>query len=216
VHQQWRYLELWLQDNLPEVAADLNPGCSEAALAELETLVGKPLPEDVKAFYRIHDGQFGKVPTGLFYGLLFLSLAAATQQWLTWKSILDRETVEGLAQLSMFCTSAKPGAIKEIYANRFWVPFAYDFAGNHLGIDLDPGPNGVYGQVINFGRDEDAKFVLANSFAAFIEWMIDQLKAGNVSIKTEADGSRSYHPKMPETGHILDSLDILFADQRGA
>nr|WP_305955588.1 SMI1/KNR4 family protein [Pseudomonas sp. R2-60-08W] len=46
---------------------------------------------------------------------------------------------------------------------------AYDYGGNHLGVDLDPGEYGVSGQVINFGSDEEEKFVLASSVGTFME-----------------------------------------------
>ncbi|MFJ9499072.1 SMI1/KNR4 family protein [Brevibacillus centrosporus] len=47
--------------------------------------------------------------------------------------------------------------------NRYWLPISKDWGGNHLGLDLDPDEQGRMGQVINFGRDEEVKYVVALS-----------------------------------------------------
>ena len=38
ISQLWQDLETWLQQEIPELLADLNPGCSDQKLAELEQL----------------------------------------------------------------------------------------------------------------------------------------------------------------------------------
>lgn len=207
-------LDAWLKSNLEEVHADLKPGCSEAALVEFEALVGRDFPESLKALYRWHGGQTGKASTGPFFGLTFLPLAEALKHWASWKDLVEEWSEEDMAAASDFCTSAKPGAIKPLYANRYWIPFAYDYGGNHLGVDLDPAEQGTVGQVINFGRDEEEKFVVASSVQAFLEWLVEQFETGNVAIRVEDDGERSLNTKVPELHHFLDSVQVLFAEQR--
>jgi hypothetical protein len=58
---------------------------------------------------------------------------------------------------------------------------------DHLGIDLDPGPDGVVGQVINFRRDQRAKYVLAASCAHFLEDVADELEAGNAVVDDDSE-----------------------------
>jgi cell wall assembly regulator SMI1 len=82
MNEFWLALEDWIGLQLPEVLADLNPGCSDEELSELEHCLNCRLPEDVKAFYRRHDGQKGE-STGLFCGLPFLSTSALYEQCLT-------------------------------------------------------------------------------------------------------------------------------------
>lgn len=207
-------LDTWLETNLDEVHADLAPGCSEAALAEFEELVGRDFPESLKALYRWHDGQKGKASTGPFFGLTFLPLAEALKHWASWKDLVEEWSDEDMAAASDFCSSVPPGAIKPLYANRYWIPFAYDYGGNHLGVDLDPAEQGSVGQVINFGRDEEEKFVVASSVEAFVEWLVEQFETGNVAIRVEDDGARSLNTKVPELHHFLDSVQVLFAEQR--
>lgn len=204
-------LDHWLNANLPELGDDLAPGCSDTEIAEFELLVGRTFPESLKALYRWHDGQRGGADTGPFFGLDFLSLADARAHWESWKKVVDDASQDDMAELSEFCTSATPGAVKVAYANAYWIPFAYDHGGNHLGVDLDPGDNGTVGQVINFGRDEENKFVLAGSVAAFLEWLADQFESGNAAITEEDDGGRSLSIREPASSHLLDALDELFA-----
>jgi len=207
-------LEKWLEANIPEIREDLAPGCSDAVIAEFENLVGRPFPESLKDLYRWHDGQRGATNSGLFYGLEFLSLAKARENWESWKDIIDGWSPEEMTETSAFCTSGTPDAVQALYANRYWIPFAYDYGGNHLGVDLDPGVRGTVGQVINFGGDEDDKYVVASSVAAFMEWLVDQLESGNFAISEEDDGSRSLNTKVPELFHFLDAVPVLFGVQR--
>ncbi|MDZ5601839.1 SMI1/KNR4 family protein [Pseudomonas sp. RP23018S] len=204
-------LQHWLEAHLPDLREDLSPGCSEAALDAFEALIGRPLPECLKALYRTHDGQGCEVNTGPFFGLTFLSLAQARAHWQSWNDIIDAWTPEDRDEASAFSRSATPGAIKPLYANRYWIPFAYDYGGNYLGVDLDPDTQGTVGQVINFGRDEDEKYVLADSFGAFLTWLVEQLEGGQFVLREEDDGGMSLNTRTPATFHFLDAVASLFA-----
>lgn len=197
----WLALEHWLGQQLPEVLADLNPGCSNKELSELERRLNCRLPEDFKAFYRRHDGQKGET-TGLFCGLPVLSTDDLYKHWEGWREIADED--EDIAT-EITGESYPNGAIKPTYVNVKWIPLTYDGGSNHLGIDVDPGPAGVVGQVINFGRDENNKFVLASSLSNFIAWMLAQYQGGNYK-----SSERSLELKEPANSHFLDVVPLLF------
>jgi cell wall assembly regulator SMI1 len=55
-------------------------------------------------------------------------------------------------------------AIRHLHAYKRWVPLLRP-EPNYVDVDLDPGSNGVVGQIISFGRDVDDKVVLAPSWA---------------------------------------------------
>lgn len=59
----WQRIDLWLATHAPRVFDQLNPGASEADIAEAEATLGFALPEDFKASYRIHNGG-GAYPWG--------------------------------------------------------------------------------------------------------------------------------------------------------
>ena len=200
----------WFQSKLPEVLEDMNGPAEPEQISSLEEKLAVEFPADFTALYLSHNGQKDQINTGFFYGLSFLSLDGIYNQWRSWAEIVDSESEESMKELSMFSKSHVKGLVKETYANKKWVPFAYDWGGNFLGLDFDPDLNGKVGQVINFGRDEDEKFVLANSFSEFIEWYISELESGNYNIVLEEDGGKSFNTKKPASGHFLDSVREMF------
>lgn len=210
INEQWLTLEHWLSQNLPEVLADLNPGCSSQDLDELAHHLGCSLPEDFRAFYQRHNGQKGNT-TGIFCGLPYLSLEALYSEWSGWQELwveFAREAeMYGEESLAFEITgqSYPIHAIKPTYINLKWIPIAHDGGGNHLGIDLDPGAAGTIGQVINFGRDEKDKFVLATSLANWMAWMMTQYQQGNYQ-----RSQRSLALQEPANSHFLDGVPQLF------
>ncbi|SDB89510.1 SMI1/KNR4 family protein [Williamwhitmania taraxaci] len=82
-------------------------------------------------------------------------------------------------------TSTPVGAIKKMYFNPKWIPVFSDHGGNYIGIDLDPDTNGINGQVIIFGRDEEDMFVLSNSITDFFDLIISKIVDESVDFKKE-------------------------------
>lgn len=83
--------------------------------------------------------------------------------------------------------SVPPNAIRKAYAHPAWIPMVRDWGGNNLAVDLAPGPNGSWGQVILFGRDYDTKYVVARSWGAFLSTVADDLNSGKWFIDEETD-----------------------------
>lgn len=74
--------------------------------------------------------------------------------------------------------SVPPNAVQRAYAHPAWIPLVRDWGGNNLAVDLAPGPNGTWGQVILFGRDYDTKYVVAKSWAHLLATVADDLNSG--------------------------------------
>lgn len=83
--------------------------------------------------------------------------------------------------------SVPRNAIQPYYSHRGWIPFAKDFCGNQLAIDLAPGSLGSWGQIIIFGRDFDTKLVIARSLQEFLFIFVSDLEAGNFQIELHLD-----------------------------
>jgi cell wall assembly regulator SMI1 len=192
-------LERWLAAHRPEILANLQPPASDAELAGLEATLGVRLPPSFLDLYRWRNGQRDDGQSGPFYGLSFLSIASVLREWESWNEIL----AENDPDMDRFSTSVAPGVVKALYANRRWIPISHDWGGNHIGVDLDPGPAGRVGQVINFGRDEDAKYVLGQSVEAFVERIANELEAGNFVLQDPSDGG--FDTKDPPSSHFLDA-----------
>jgi hypothetical protein len=75
---------------------------------------------------------------------------------------------------------------------------------NYVGIDLDPGPCGVVGQVINFGLDQDREYVLSASWAQFLEDLADELEAGSFLIDLDDEFGESdwFLMRKPRNGNL--------------
>lgn len=205
VAESWRRIEASLDDHLPILKRTLRPGIAKKDLAKFERLVGRQLPDDVRESWMIHDGQRriehlgGDDPMqleGLFFGNDLMPLLddedclpsqPSFGQWEFWAEMVDEaERGEDGGMLDEFAeesTSSPSDAIRRLHASRAWIPLVEITDSDHIGIDLDPGPNGVVGQVINFGRDEKKRYVLARSWAQFLEDFADELEAGNFTIR---------------------------------
>lgn len=110
--------------------------------------------------------------------------------------------------------SIPPNAVEPVYAHPAWIPLISDNAGNHIGVDLAPGPNGKYAQVITFGRDFDTKFVVAGNWGEFLLLFANDLEAGNWYLVDDnddylsGDGELVFRDKK-SNGPIQDYFEVL-------
>ena len=122
VVQSWTGIKGWVAEYHPTMLQLLNGPADLAEFDALEARLGHALPDDFKASYLLHDSSH--LVSGLILGLPLMPLAEIGHQWQGWADIAgDEETV---ADLSEDCQSHPPGAVKPLYANRGWVPFAGD------------------------------------------------------------------------------------------
>ncbi|KAM3164188.1 hypothetical protein ACU8KH_01085 [Lachancea thermotolerans] len=117
--------------------------------------------------------------------------------------------------------SVPQDAIQPTYANAGWIPLVTDNAGNHVAVDLAPGPKGVYGQVILFGREFDTKYVVANNWGDFLLAFANDLEKGNWYIMDADDdylsgeGDLVFRDKEGD-GPVVDYFDVLKARTHAA
>lgn len=164
-------LEHWLAAHAPRIHAELEAGASDADLDALEVATGHRLPAAYRALYRRHRYW------GQTFPLDHVPLGHVLREWQVWQQLeAEFQELQGHA-------SHPAGAITPQYINLGWIPFLKDWGGNSVGIDLAPGPGGVSGQVITFGRDERDKYVLAASLQAFLTEYVARLEAGRVSVR---------------------------------
>jgi cell wall assembly regulator SMI1 len=179
MEELWKRIEMWLRQHAPHILDSLNAGASEDEIKALQMRFGAALPKELVDFYRVHNGQ-PENSSGLFYGLQFLPIADVLMNHESWSELVDMNE-----EFEENMESYPDGVIKKLYANPGWLPVTHDYGGNHIGVDLDPDWKGVPGQVIIFGRDEDCKRFVAESFPAFIEFFVTQLEEGNYYFKED-------------------------------
>lgn len=208
VEEAWQRLKNWCKQYLPELLDNLKVGATVHELDELETAIGQKLPIDVRESYLIHNGQNNLTDyyvTGLVFGMPIISLSEILREWQKWREF-DSMNDEIKGELT---SSAPEGAVQPDYTNRSWIPLTSDSAGNHIGIDLAPDRNGTIGQVIIFGRDENIKYVIANSWRAFLNHVASELESGNFCIDQEED-DKILNIKNPQSDHYHDAVATIY------
>src|SRR5262245_32923021 len=165
----WNRIEAWLQAHVPSGDNVLSPGAAEEEIAATERFLGVSFPEEVRASFRLHNGQSGG--PWLVWGCELLSLGRIREEWNAWKELLDRGTLEN-------CRSGSDGRVVEDWWHARWVPLTHDGAGNHYCLDLNPGPKGRAGQIIQMWHDDPERPVVAPSYRAWLAALADALEAG--------------------------------------
>lgn len=205
-------LQSCIESRFPTMAANLNPGASEAGIDAFERALGRSLPASVRALYRWHDGSAGAgghYVLGLFFGLPFLSLDDALRHWKRETDMLDECTAEQLAAYAAVYTCLPPGTICQGVASRDWIPLADDGGGAYLGVDLDPDAAGSAGQVISFGCREFTRVQAGASLEQFLESLLGLYENGEYELVDEYDDGFSLANVGPYAAtHFLDYLRL--------
>lgn len=165
-------LDAWVAREVPLHHATLRPGVTDAALDAFEARQGVTLPPTLRALYRWHDG-------GNLFGLEFLSLERLAAD----RGLYADVAADHMTDLDEVVVSHPPGAIRPLYVTGDWLPFLHDGGGNHVALDLYPGPAGRVGQVITVGPDESDRYVLAPDLDTFLREYLRRLEAGRVTVR---------------------------------
>ncbi|HEY9793141.1 MAG TPA: SMI1/KNR4 family protein [Candidatus Obscuribacterales bacterium] len=171
IEESWTIIHGWLEQNAPEILANLNNAADQQAVTNLESTIQITLPPDFVASTRIHDGQTDQ-SIGFEEGGEFLSLKRIADEWKVWKELLDSGDFAGI-------TSEPVGAIKNDWWNPKWIPFTYDGSGNHLCIDLDPAAGGTPGQIITMWHDDADRRIVAPNFQTWLSNLAIGLQNGD-------------------------------------
>ena len=117
---------------------------------------------------------------------------------------------------SLPVTSDPEDAVAPVYVDAGWLPITTDGSGNHLAIDLAPGPNGTPGQVIVFGPDETAHVVVVPSVAELPDWCAARIASGDAEVVDDADAPGGVALRLRGATHPFDVLrDVLRDARRG-
>lgn len=170
--------EAWLGEYAPEALASFNAGATDEEIEIFEELVGFALPDDVRTYFRWHNGQTRRTfLDALPISAKLLSLEEANREWAEWQDVAfynDEHTDN---------ESHPVDAIRSAYSLPGWIPLASEMTkSNYWGVDLSPGPCGTCGQAINFGRDEGNKFVAGASWSDLIEVLVEEMELGRIEV----------------------------------
>lgn len=162
-----------------------NEGASRSDIELIETTIGCKLPQDYIDFLNIHNGQNGD-EMGTIYTDELLASERIMAEWHTWKKLLDDNHFE---ETDGTPTTSEPSTgIKNNWWNPLWIPITYDGSGNHYCLDLDPTPEGTFGQVIRMWHDDVERNLIAPSFSNFITNYCHQLTSNSLVFSEDYGG----------------------------
>ena len=164
IESVWVRIHKWLDANAPASYGKLRPGASSEAIQSAELAIGLNLPDDLRASYRLHDGQLDEPGLIGGEGWCLLSLREMVEQWRRWS--LSNPLDAGC------------------------VPIARHAAGDYVLLDLRPDANEP-GHVLVQRHDLDGPDPIAPSYLSWLETFADQLEDGEFAY-SEADGCVMY------------------------
>ena len=169
-------------------------GAGKEQIQEFEGLAGAAFPAEYYELYQAVNGENQYMASVL--GFELLSIQAAQEEY---RVLLD---------CPYQVLSAEEGRIKEGEYRRGWIPIAHDGGGSFILMDLEPGKNGKYGQIITLDREDDISYVLGDSLELVFKRMEELLKNGIFCYLQENEGHFQW-----KDGHLFNSLELYFGDK---
>ena len=140
---------------------------TEGHVLEIEKNMNVQFNNELKIWFRlIGNAKFGI--DGFLAGMEIYSADEMFEEWKSWREFDGDKNLNN----SIYYSSSPEGAVRCRYTNPKWIPLAHDYCSNYIGVDLDPDINGKVGQIIDFGRDENNKKVIANSIKEYLKLLI--------------------------------------------
>lgn len=174
----WKRIEAWLAVHASELLDTLKPGATEVEIQDTENYLGVSLPQDIKAFYQIHDGQWSWEEKQLQpkdYSLYdmhqFLPLARLREEWQIWVDVHENTPLEE-KWVTLESGETVPAWSKQ------WIPLTADGCGSAYFLDLSAVlMGGNVGQILEY-RNCDGFYLTSPSFRAWVETFVADLEAG--------------------------------------
>jgi cell wall assembly regulator SMI1 len=163
----WTRIERWIAANVPAALSYLPAGASESTITNTEAVLGYPIPVELKAFLRIHDGS-GNL--WLHELGVFMSLKIVLTSWENEVDLWDDGDNDEWAHPN--------GPIKKRWFTRKWLPVLDAWSGDYTCVDLDPPEDGVHGQLISWFHDGGPREVAASGFRSLLEQYVKDLEVG--------------------------------------
>lgn len=189
IAELWAELERAVTSQLGEEGWALGQPATVQQIAEAEQVLGCRLPEDYRASLLLHDGDAfrpagaGTVSSaGPFRDFDLLPLSAVVAEWQTWQEFLADSPVE---------PNPDPG-VRAVFWSPKWIPITV-IGGEtrHHCLDLDPGPGGAVGQIIEVAKNDGDRPLRAPSYQAFLQHLIRDAQQGRCAAEEGLRAPRS-------------------------
>ena len=180
VLSNWNRYVRWLEKNAPELMKSLQKGATDEQFETAEKALGISLPDDLKALYRVNNGQDSEGGY-LFDGYRLLSLEDMVDEWTVWKNLLDSGEFKE--------TKSEPDdGVSSDWWHPKWIPITSMDSGDHHCLDLAPTQGGESGQIIEMWHDSPERPRVAASFAEWILKYAEGAESGDFVYSDEYGG----------------------------
>ncbi len=182
IRRSWERIEAWTKIHFPHALDHLNPGATDAQIAEAEKTIGIAFPEEARISFRIHDGcgtyenMYGVLSQRSLYSVL-----ETAQSWLVWKNV----TADSLFSR---IKGEPEGPIRDDWWNPCWLPISDDASVNEYCLDMDPAPGGFVGQIISIRHHEPDRRIIAYSYGEWLKEYANDLDAGKYVVDRDEYG----------------------------
>jgi cell wall assembly regulator SMI1 len=180
----WNKLHALLEVHAPDLLQALRPPASDKEIEQAESVLGIKFPSEVLAAYLMHDGSHDSDGDRLLLKTFFppfhrfLPLDEIVQHWKGWLDMYkncdyDKELNPNHPHY-VACTlemKIQPVALWDPK----WIPLGDSGSTSLVFLDLNPGPSGSYGQLLEHGGVDAPEKSLANNLNDFLETLIKRL-----------------------------------------
>ena len=184
ISDSWDRIVAWLKSNASQVLTQHQDRVGDVELNELEKTIGCELPEDVKRFYKLVNGDNpNEASSGIFpsiddfdhmaYGPLAIS--QLQREWEIQKELLEGGDFEGCEPEEV------DSGIRNESWNTGWIPFAGNGGGDLYCIDMVPAEGGTVGQIISHNHATYDHKLLARSYCDYFENLAERLENGELT-----------------------------------
>ncbi|MEK4426361.1 SMI1/KNR4 family protein [Solibacillus sp. FSL K6-1523] len=145
---------------------NLQSGANDEEFQLLEHTLGVTLPEEMKSFYKVYNGQVWENEVNPFVRNLTLSPISEIID--TWNFLQEEFDPDDDLEPNI------EKELKPLLWNSKWIPIAANGGGDHLCIDTDPSEVGVAGQILYFWHDWGNRTIEAKNLLEFIEICLNE------------------------------------------
>ncbi|MDM8553468.1 SMI1/KNR4 family protein [Desulfococcaceae bacterium HSG7] len=178
--QLWQDIMAWFKDHAEQCYKDMlsiTTGATDEQLHDLESVIGKTLPDDFKDYLRLYN----KCYRVAFFEYTGVDTKRIVKNWKRLTELVKNGTFD---THQVFETTT---GVRRVKWHPGWLPFAEDGGGNLICIDLAPPEGHEYGQVFYWENRGGPGDPIAPSFLTFVQWYRDELQSGGYAYD-EASG----------------------------
>ena len=174
----WTRLEVFLQQNAPQIYDGLAPGATEAEIAETEARTGLLFPPDVRQSYLRHDGQADEGYHFIPGYFRLLPMSEVSQEWEEGWDFFNNDDPN----------AATDPRVKRVYGDPAWIAIADSVGSNSICLDFAPLPAGTIGQLILYDHEDSYRKCLAPGFRVWLEMIVGDLETGRLVWNAKLQG----------------------------